>query len=113
MIRLFIADDHAIVRDGLKRILADEQDMVVVGEASDGREALRLLQRCQWDLLLLDVSMPQMGGLEVLVRIHINHPDKYVLVLTQYEEPHLALRFMKAGTHGYLTKLEAATDIAE
>lgn len=113
MIRIFISDDHTIVRDGLRRILSEEKDIMVVGEATDGRETIRLLRCCEWDILMLDISMPNMGGLEVLTKIHRNYPKKQVLILTQYEEAHLALRFLKAGALGYLTKMEAAEELVK
>ena len=113
MIRVFIADDHIIVREGLKRILSETKDITVVGEASNGREVIRLLKKCEWDLLLLDVAMEKMGGLEVLTRIKQNYPDKQVLILTQYNESHLALRFLKAGAEGYLTKRAAGVELVK
>ncbi|MBF0380470.1 MAG: response regulator transcription factor [Magnetococcales bacterium] len=113
MIRVFIADDHAIVRDGLKRILSEESGMEVVGEAGNGKEALRLLRKTEWDFLLLDVSMPDMGGLDVLKRVLLDNPRKKVLILTQHEEGSLALRFLNAGAAGYLTKLEAADELVK
>ncbi len=111
MIRIFIADDHTIVRDGLKRILSEEPEMVVVGEAENGREALRQLKGGAWDVLLLDVSMPELGGLETLKRVLRMHPEKRVLILTQHEESLLALRFLKAGVAGYLTKMTASDEL--
>jgi two-component system, NarL family, invasion response regulator UvrY len=113
MIRVFITDDHAIVRDGLKRILSEESGMAVVGEAGDGREAVRKLRSGEWDVLLLDVSMPEMGGLDVLKRVLRDFPNKKILILTQHEEGSLALRFLKAGASGYLTKLEASEELVK
>ncbi|MBF0445763.1 MAG: response regulator transcription factor [Magnetococcales bacterium] len=113
MIRVFIADDHAIVRDGLTRILSEESGIIVAGEAGTGREAIRQLRKGEWDILLLDVSMPDIGGLEVLKRVLLDFPKKKVLILTQHEEGFLALRFLKAGAAGYLTKLEASEELVK
>nr|MBF0188054.1 response regulator transcription factor [Magnetococcales bacterium] len=109
--KIFIADDHAIVRDGLKRILSEHSGMEVCGEAENGRDALRALKQLDWDILLLDVSMPGMGGLETLKHVAGRFPGKPVLILTQHEETHLARRFLKAGASGYLTKQEASAEL--
>ncbi|MBF0379609.1 MAG: response regulator transcription factor [Magnetococcales bacterium] len=113
MINIFIADDHAILRDGLKRILTEEQGINVAGEADNGKEAIRKLRDLNWDILLLDISMPGIGGLELLKRVKKEHPDKKVLVLTQYEDASMALRFLKAGSAGYLTKIEASRELVK
>ncbi|MBF0445426.1 MAG: response regulator transcription factor [Magnetococcales bacterium] len=113
MINVFIADDHAIMRDGLKRILTEEGGINVVGEAENGKEALHKLHDGNWDILLLDISMPGMGGLELLKQVKKEHPEKMVLILTQYEDASMALRFLKAGSSGYLTKIEASRELVK
>ncbi|MBF0108272.1 MAG: response regulator transcription factor [Magnetococcales bacterium] len=108
MIRLFIVDDHAIMRDGLKRILSEDPNMMVVGEADNGANALILLRQTEWDILLLDVSMPGMNGLEVLRAVRTEHPQGKVLILTQHSDRLLAKRYFKAGALGFITKVKAA-----
>ena len=109
MIRILVADDHAVVREGLKRILAETSDMVVAGEAGTGQEALAQVDAQRWDVVLLDISMPDRSGLEVLKQIAHNHPETSVLVLSVHPEDQYALRVLKAGASGYLTK-ESAPD---
>ena len=109
MIRILVADDHAVVREGLKRILAETSDMVVAGEASTGQEALVQMDAQSWDVVLLDISMPDGSGLDVLKQIVRNHPETSVLVLSVHPEDQYALRVLKAGASGYLTK-ESAPD---
>ncbi|HIJ83730.1 MAG: DNA-binding response regulator [Magnetococcales bacterium] len=108
MIRIFIVDDHAIMRDGLKRILTDDPNMVVVGEAGDGTEAMEKLRAMAWDVLLLDISMPGTGGLEVLQQVMKDFPQGKVLILTQHNDGMLAKRYFKAGALGFITKVKAA-----
>lgn len=103
-LRVLIADDHAIVREGLKRILADAPELRVAGEAADGTEAIRLVREERWDVLLLDISMPGANGLEVLRAVKEVAPKLPVLILTMYPEDQYAVRMLKAGAAGYLTK---------
>lgn len=108
MIRVLIADDHAIVRQGLRQILADTQDMEVGGEAANGFEALqRIRDGGQWDVVLLDVSMPGKNGIDTLKQIKDERPKLPVLVLSMYPEDQYAVRLLKAGAAGYLTKESA------
>ena len=104
MIRVFIVDDHAVVRQGLRRILGDADDIVVVGEAGDGAEALNMIHALAWDVMLLDISMPEMGGGDTLKQIIAHDKDSKVLILSMYQEDQYAVRLMKAGASGYLTK---------
>ena len=104
MIRLVIADDHPVVREGLKRIIADCADMVVVGEAVDGDEVVGALSAGSVDVLLLDVSMPGPGFVETMRRLRIDWPDVNVLVLSVHSEEQYAVRALRAGADGYLTK---------
>lgn len=104
MTRLFIVDDHSIVRDGLKRIFAGEVDLQVVGEAVNGDGVLAWLDKNQCDLLLLDLNIPGLSGAELIARIK-SHPHACpILVLSMHNEPSIAARIMKAGAEGYITK---------
>jgi DNA-binding NarL/FixJ family response regulator len=109
MIRILIADDHFIVREGLKQIVSDVPDMVVVDEASDGQEALRKALAGSFDIVILDISMPVKSGLDVLRELKLQKPDANVLILSVHPEEHYAMRVLKAGASGYLTK-ESAPD---
>jgi DNA-binding NarL/FixJ family response regulator len=111
LIRIGLADDHALVRDGVRRILEQEADMQVVGEASDGQAALELLATKKLDVLVLDVNMPGLGGAEVLRRVRTEHPRIAVLVLSMFAEDKSAARFLHAGAAGYLTKGRSAQEL--
>jgi two-component system invasion response regulator UvrY len=104
MIRIAIADDHAIVRDGLKRILADQADMEVIGEASDGFEAVELVRKLKPDVIILDISMPAKDGLDATREIGALKAATRVLILTMHSDEHYAIRTMRAGATGYLVK---------
>lgn len=109
MVRILIADDHFIVREGLKQIVSDVPDLVVVDEASDGQEALNKAVAGSFDIVILDISMPVKGGLDVLRELKLQKPDSNVLILSVHPEEHYAMRVLKAGASGYLTK-ESAPD---
>ncbi|MBF0622183.1 MAG: response regulator transcription factor [Magnetococcales bacterium] len=113
MIRIFIADDHAIVRAGLSHMLAETGDMRVDGEASDGQQAIQRILKESWDVVLLDVSMPGKDGLEVLRRVRQGKPDLPILILTMHDEELMALRFLKAGASGYITKDSAPDQLVQ
>lgn len=104
MIRLILADDHAIVRRGLKQILALEPDITVVGEAGCGEELLEALKKIACDIVLLDINMPGYTGVELIQKLHKEHPDLTILVLSMHQEGPVASRALKAGAAGYLTK---------
>ena len=104
MIRVFLADDHPVVREGLKRILATTEDIQLVGEAAEGERILRELPRADWDVLLLDLSLPGVSGMEVLRQVRALRPEIHILVLSIHPEDQYALRVLKAGASGYLTK---------
>ena len=105
--RVLIADDHPIFRAGLKEALAKERDVDFVGEADNGHTALELARKQRWDIVLLDITMPGKGGLEVLQELRRERPKLPVLVLSAHPEDQLALRLLKAGAAGYLTKDKA------
>ena len=109
MIRVLVADDHAVVRRGLLQILEEVPDIVVAGEASTGRQVLQVVQRERYDVLVLDIAMPDGGGLEVLKQLRTLRPEVRVLILSIYPEKQYAVRALKAGAAGYLTK-ESAPD---
>lgn len=107
MIHVLIADDHAIVRQGLRQILSETDDLVVAGEADDGAEALQLARSRQWDVFLLDVSMPNRNGIDTLKQLKKEFPKLPVLILSMHPEEQYAVRALKAGASGYLTKQSA------
>ena len=113
MIRLLIADDHPVVREGLRRIVADDPGLEVVGEAVDGDEVLALISRHPTDVVLLDVSMPGPGFLQVLERLRAEHPGIKVLVLSVHPEEQYAVRALRAGAAGYLTKDHSPEQLIE
>jgi two-component system, NarL family, invasion response regulator UvrY len=110
-IRVFIADDHAIVREGLKQILAEQGDIVVAGEAENGLDAIRLYPRARCHVMLLDISMPDRNGIEVLKQIKKDKPELAVLMLSMHREDQYAIRSLKAGAAGYLTKQSAPREL--
>jgi len=111
-IRVLVVDDHAILRDGLTALLRSASDIEVVGEAASGEEAIEACGRLHPDLVLMDVAMPGLGGLEATLAIRAEHPDVRVLVLTQHENPEYVRRFIKAGAAGYLLKRSAGADLS-
>ena len=108
MIRVLIADDHKIVRDGLRRILAATTDVQVAAEAASGDEALALVKKQDFDVAMLDMSMPGLSGLDLIKRLKIEKPKLRILVLSMHGEQQYAARVLKAGAAGYLSKDSAA-----
>ncbi len=113
MIRVLVADDHAVVRRGVVQILAESPHIVVAGEASCGSEVLRAVRENDYDIVLLDIAMPGGSGLEVLKQLHSLKPDVQVLILSMYPEKQYALRALKAGAAGYLTKDSAPDELID
>jgi DNA-binding NarL/FixJ family response regulator len=111
MIRVLVADDHAVVRRGVLQILAECPDVVAAGEASSGRETLQAVRKNDYDVLLLDIAMPDGGGLEVLQQLRSLRPGLRVLILSVYPERQYALRALRAGAAGYLTKDSAPEEL--
>jgi DNA-binding NarL/FixJ family response regulator len=107
--RVLIADDHSIVRDGLKRILASTPDLEVAGEASNGDQALALVKAHDYDVVMLDMSMPGLSGIDLIKRLKLEKPKLRILVLSMHGESQYAARALKAGAAGYLNK-DAAAD---
>lgn len=113
MIRVLLADDHAIVRAGLRRLIEESGDMSVVAEASHGREAVVKTGATMPDVAVVDLSMPGIDGLEVIVQIRALHPHLPVLVLTMHEEEQYVVRALNLGAMGYLTKRSAPEKLLE
>lgn len=99
-----IADDHSVVRRGIKQILSDENDMKVLGEASNADEVFSLLNTDKWDLLILDITMPGKSGLDILLDLKKKKPEMKILILSMHPEEEIALRALKTGADGYLSK---------
>jgi DNA-binding NarL/FixJ family response regulator len=108
-LRILIVDDHPIVRQGLKQTLADAADVGEIGEAADGQQALDLVRQSDWDAVVLDIGLPGRGGIEILKDIKHERPRLPVLILSMHPEDQYAIRALRAGAGGYLTK-EAATE---
>jgi len=113
MIRVAIADDHTILREGLRQLLSAASDVEVVAEAADGHEALALARAGGFDVLLLDMSMPGKSGIELIKQIKGERPRLHVLILSMHEESQYAVRAIKAGAAGYVTKDRAATELVD
>lgn len=113
MIRIVIADDHTIVRDGLKHLLRAAGDIEVVGEASNGTEALERVRTLAFDVLLMDMSMPGKSGIELIRQVHAEKPKLRILVLSMHEEHQYAVRAIRAGAAGYVTKESATLQLVE
>ncbi len=111
MIKILVVDDHAIVRDGLRRILVDTPDIVVADEASNGQEVIKKVGNNNYDLILLDISMPGRDGLDVLKQLKCTNPKIPVLILSMYPEEHYAVRSLRAGASGYLTKQNSSDEL--
>jgi DNA-binding NarL/FixJ family response regulator len=110
-IRVLIADDHAIVRDGVRALLALSEDITVVGEAANGQQAIELARSLAPDVILMDIAMPGLGGLEATLEIRKDNPQAKILVLTQYEDREYIRRFLKAGVSGYVLKKAAGSEL--
>lgn len=113
MIRVLLADDHSLVRDGLRRLVEGAGDMTVVAEAADGREAIRKAQEARPDVAVVDISMPGLDGLEVVRRLEAVLPKLPVLILTMHEEEQFVVRAIAEGAMGYITKRSAADQLLQ
>lgn len=111
--RILIVDDHAIVREGLKQILAEVEDIEVAGEADCSSCALQMARREPWDLVLMDITMPDRSGLETLELMKKEHPGIKVLMLSMHRETQYAVRALKSGAAGYLNKQSAPAQLVE
>ncbi|MGE5189596.1 MAG: response regulator [Gemmatimonadota bacterium] len=109
--RILVADDHALVREGVIAILKRHDDVEVAGEASDGKETIQKAERLKPDIVLLDIAMPGLGGLEAAVEIKKSHPEIRILILSQYDDKEYVSRLIKAGVSGYILKHAVGTDL--
>lgn len=112
-IRVLLADDHAIVREGIKRILAEEPDIEVVGEAGDGLQAVEMAKKLKPDVAILDITMPALNGIEATRQIRSSLPNTHTLTLTMHEDDTYVFQLLKAGAAGYVLKRAAATDLVQ
>lgn len=112
-IHVLIADDHPVLRKGVRQILEETTDIVAAGEASSGEEVLAILARGQWDVVLLDITFPDRNGLEILREIRKDYPSLPVLFLSMHSEEQFAIRSLKAGASGYLTKESAPEELVQ
>jgi two-component system, NarL family, response regulator NreC len=110
-LRIVLADDHTLVRHGLRKVLQDQSDWEVVGEANDGREAVRLVQELKPDVAILDIAMPRLNGIEATRQIARRFPDVHVLVLSMHADEPYVTQVLRAGASGYLLKDSADTDL--
>jgi DNA-binding NarL/FixJ family response regulator len=109
--RVVIADDHALVREGIIAYLKLYEDIEVVGQASNGLEAIKQVDELKPDIILMDIAMPELGGLEATLEIKKREPDVKILVLTQYDDKEYVSRLLKAGVSGYILKHAVGTDL--
>jgi DNA-binding NarL/FixJ family response regulator len=110
-IRILLADDHTILRDGIRALLADEPDMVVVGEAEDGHTAVKLAGELEPDIVLMDIAMPLLNGLEATRQIKHNRPQIKLLILTMHDDEEYIRQVLAAGALGYVLKYAAANEL--
>ena len=113
MIRVLIADDHTIVRDGLRHLLGAAGDIDVLAEARNGQEVMERVRSAVFDVLLTDMSMPGKSGIELIRQVHAERPKLRILVLSMHEEHQYAVRAIRAGAAGYLTKESATAQLVE
>jgi DNA-binding NarL/FixJ family response regulator len=110
-IRVLVADDHTLIRDGIRALVASTRDMEVVAEAADGREAIERARAVHPDVILLDIAMPGLGGLETVPLLLREVPGARILILTQYEQPEYVRRFLQLGVGGYVLKKAAGSEL--
>jgi two-component system, NarL family, invasion response regulator UvrY len=113
LIKILIADDHTVVREGLKQIISETPDMTIADEAVDGHEVLKKALKNDYDVVVLDITMPGINGLDVLKQLKAQKPKVPILVLTVHPEEQYAVRVIKAGASGYLTKESASEELVQ
>ena len=113
MIKVLLADDHAVVRDGLRVLLEAQSDISVVGDAANGREAIRLVSQRHPDVVVMDIAMPELNGIEATRQIHDASPSTQVLILSMHSTTEHIFRALQAGARGYLLKDSAGTEVVE
>ncbi|CAG4883165.1 DNA-binding response regulator [Georgfuchsia toluolica] len=111
MIRIVIADDHAMVREGLKQLISAAPDLIVAGEAQNGNGVIQCVRELDFEVLVLDLSMPGRSGPELIRQVHTEKPKLRILILSMHQEPQYAVRAIKSGASGYLTKDNASVDL--
>jgi RNA polymerase sigma factor (sigma-70 family) len=112
-IRILLADDHTVVRDGLRALVEKQPDMSVIGEAADGRDTIRIAEEQSPDVIIMDIAMPNMNGIEATRRIIASKPQTAVLILSMHQDESYVLRSLKAGARGYLLKDSVRSDVIE
>ncbi len=112
-VRVLVAEDHAVVREGIRMILDAQPDVEVIGEARDGEEAVRLAHTLRPDVVIMDISMPKMNGVQATQELKRHHPEMQVLILTMHEEESYVFQLLRLGAAGYVLKRAAATDLVE
>ncbi len=110
-LRILIVDDHTIVRDGLRQLLAQQLGTTHFGEAANARDAVAMAEKSDWDIVLLDISLPGQSGLDILKQLRNLRPNAKILILTMHPESQYARRVLKAGAAGYMTKETAASEV--
>lgn len=113
VIKIFIADDHEVVRRGLRTILSEHSDLSIAGEATNGNEVLKKVKKIKVDVILLDFEMPEKNGLDTLIELKALYPKLPVIILSVFPEDHYGIRFLKAGASGYLGKASASDQLVE
>lgn len=113
MMKILIADDHAIVRQGLRQTVAGQPDMIVAGEAQNAHETLKLVREQEWDVVVLDITMPGRSGLDLLIELKRERPRLPVLILSMHSEEQFAVRALKARASGYITKQSAPKELVK
>ncbi len=113
MIKVILVDDHAVVRDGLRVTLEGYTDLRVIGDASNGAEAIRLAEKLQPDVVVLDIAMPQLNGIDAIAQIRQAAPSAQIVMLSMHSNPEYALRALDAGALGYVLKESAARQVAD
>lgn len=111
MIKILIADDHSVVREGLKQIVAETADIVVADEAENGLEVLEKVRKKNYDVVILDITMPGLSGLDLLKQVSSEKPDLRLMILSMHPEEQYAIRALRAGAKGYLTKESAPNEL--
>ena len=111
MMRILIADDHALVRAGFRQFLEEDPSITEIGEAASGSETLDRMRETQWDLVVLDIHMPDRSGIDILHHLRSRYPETKVLILSGFPERQYAVNVLRAGASGYLSKEAAADDL--
>ncbi|ASS74239.1 DNA-binding response regulator [Tumebacillus algifaecis] len=112
-VRIVLCDDHTILRDGLRNLLNSEDDMEVVGEAADGKQAIELVNSLHPDVVIMDINMPELGGVEAVELLTAEHPQLRILILTMFNQDEYLFRTIQAGACGYLLKDSPITEVIE